>query len=66
MVLSAQPRLGSRDVTFTHVTDWIENKLVAEMHVSEIGDVRTFRGHPPDDGTPSGWKDIVMNVSFSY
>ncbi|KAF0301086.1 Testis-expressed protein 2 [Amphibalanus amphitrite] len=31
-LLSAQPRLGTRDVTLTQVTDWIENKLVGEMH----------------------------------
>ena len=34
IMLSAQPRLGTRDVTLTQVTDWIENKLVGEMHVS--------------------------------
>ena len=31
IMLSAQPRLGTRDVTLTQVTDWIENKLVARI-----------------------------------
>ncbi len=32
--LKARPKLGEREVTFAHVTDWIENKLNKEFQVS--------------------------------
>lgn len=31
--LKARPKLGEREVTFAHVTDWIENKLNQEFQV---------------------------------
>ncbi|MGH0141501.1 UNVERIFIED_CONTAM: hypothetical protein FKN15_043074 [Acipenser sinensis] len=38
--LKARPKLGEREVTFAHVTDWIENKLEREFQVKqdELGD----------------------------
>lgn len=33
--LKARPKLGEREVTFAHVTDWIENKLNQEFQVSK-------------------------------
>lgn len=32
--LKARPKLGEREVTFAHVTDWIEKKLYQEFQVS--------------------------------
>ncbi|XP_037082623.1 testis-expressed protein 2-like [Pollicipes pollicipes] len=32
IILAAHPRLGTHDVTLTQVTDWIENKLIGEVH----------------------------------
>lgn len=36
--LKARPKLGEREVTFAHVTDWIEKKLDQEfqVHIFEI------------------------------
>ena len=31
--LKARPKLGEREVTFAHVTDWIEKKLDQEFQV---------------------------------
>lgn len=31
--LKARPKLGEREVTFAHVTDWIEKKLEQEFQV---------------------------------
>lgn len=35
--LKARPKLGEREVTLAHVTDWIERKLDQEF---QVGDVR--------------------------
>lgn len=32
--LHVRPTLGDREVTFTHVTEWIEKKLKCEFQVS--------------------------------
>lgn len=32
--LHVRPMLGEREVTFTHVTEWIERKLQCEFQVS--------------------------------
>lgn len=32
--LKARPKLGEREVTLVHVTDWIERKLEQEFQVS--------------------------------
>lgn len=32
--LNVRPTLGEREVTFTHVTEWIEKKLQCEFQVS--------------------------------
>lgn len=32
--LHVRPMLGEREVTFTHVTEWIEKKLQCEFQVS--------------------------------
>ncbi|MGH0169957.1 UNVERIFIED_CONTAM: hypothetical protein FKN15_014692 [Acipenser sinensis] len=34
--LKARPKLGEREVTFAHVTDWIENKLEREFQVIDM------------------------------
>ncbi|KAG7248507.1 hypothetical protein CRUP_007820, partial [Coryphaenoides rupestris] len=33
--LKARPKLGEREVTFAHVTDWIEKKLYQEFQPAE-------------------------------
>lgn len=35
--LKARPKLGEREVTFAHVTDWIEKKLEQEFQVQTRG-----------------------------
>jgi len=34
--LKARPKLGEREVTFAHVTDWIEKKLDQEFQVNRL------------------------------
>lgn len=34
--LHVRPVLGDREVTFTHVTEWIEKKLQCEFQVSPL------------------------------
>lgn len=33
LVISAKPRVGERQVSLTHITDWIEHKLALEFQV---------------------------------
>ncbi|RXN00762.1 Serine/threonine-protein kinase/endoribonuclease IRE1 [Acipenser ruthenus] len=40
--LKARPKLGEREVTFAHVTDWIENKLEREFQCSCSGNTVTL------------------------
>lgn len=35
--LKARPKLGEREVTLVHVTDWIEKKLEQEFQVYLLG-----------------------------
>lgn len=35
--LKARPKLGEREVTLAHVTDWIERKLDQEFQVGDVG-----------------------------
>lgn len=42
--LKARPKLGEREVTFAHVTDWIEKKLDQEFQVQPGSTHFTFLG----------------------
>ena len=37
LCLSAKPKVGEREVTVTHVTEWIEKKLAMEFQVRQAG-----------------------------
>ena len=36
LVLCAKPKVGEREVSLSHITDWIERKLAIEFQVSMI------------------------------
>lgn len=49
-MLKARPKLGEREVTLAHVTDWIEKKLDQEFQVRWDGVGSTRRPFGSDQG----------------
>lgn len=58
--LKARPKLGEREVTLAHVTDWIEKKLDQEFQV--LTDISILFFLFRDDQTMT--KTICLNVKL--
>lgn len=52
--MRVRPKLGEREVTFIHVTEWIEKKLQREFQVCRGGDSWAL-GHLEGAGSPGVW-----------
>lgn len=59
--LKARPKLGEREVTLVHVTDWIEKKLEQEFQVHLLGHL-VFHAESKSSGQNRGPGSSLENL----